>query len=164
MQTANVEVSMSQSTENVVQIPVNGVELEGALTRLDGAAGLVVFAQGSGSSRTSPLNNFVTEVIRDRGLGTLLFDLLTEEEDQMRATRFDIPLLTDRLIAVTEWWWTRDTTRELNICYFGSSTGASSALRAAARLEGDIETVVSRGGTSTWHPRFSTRSRYQRCS
>jgi pimeloyl-ACP methyl ester carboxylesterase len=146
MQTAHVEINMSQSTEKVVQIPVNGVELEGILDRPDGAAGLVVFAHGSGSSRTSPRNNFVAEVIRDRGPGTLLFDLLTEKEDQIRANRFDIPLLTDRLIAVTEWWWTRDATRELNVGYFGSSTGAASALRAAARLEGDIKTVVSRGG------------------
>jgi len=106
----------------------------------------VVFAHGSGSSRKSPRNNFVAEAIRDRGLGTLLFDLLTEKEDQTRENRFDIPLLTDRLVAVTEWLCTRDATRDLNVGYFGSSTGAASALRAAARLEDDIDAVVSRGG------------------
>lgn len=137
---------MSQPTENLVHIPVNDVELEGMLDVPNGAKGLVIFAHGSGSSRKSPRNNFVAEVIRERGLGTLLFDLLTEEEDQIRENRFDIPLLTDRLVAVTEWLWTRDTTRSLNVGYFGSSTGAASALRAAARLEDDIDAVVSRGG------------------
>ncbi len=137
---------MSQTTENLVHIPVDDVELEGILKIPEGAGGLVVFAHGNGSSRKSPRNNFVAEVIRDRGLGTLLFDLLTEEEDQIRENRFDIPLLTDRLVAVTEWLWTRDAPRDLNVGYFGSSTGAASALRAAARLEDDIDAIVSRGG------------------
>lgn len=144
--TTIVGFDMSQTTENLAHIPVDDVELEGILDVPDGATGLVVFAHGSGSSRKSPRNNFVAEVIRERGLGTLLFDLLTEEEDQIRENRFDIPLLTDRLVAVTEWLWTRDATRDLNVGYFGSSTGAASALRAAARLEDDIDAVVSRGG------------------
>jgi hypothetical protein len=96
---AGVEGSTSQTTENILRIPVDDVELEGTLDAPDGATGLVVFAHGSGSSRTSPRNNFVAEVIRDRGLGTILFDLLTEEEDQIRENRFDIPVLTDRLVA-----------------------------------------------------------------
>jgi alpha-beta hydrolase superfamily lysophospholipase len=137
---------MSQPTENLVHIPVEDVELEGMLDIPVGAEGLVVFAHGSGSSRKSPRNNFVAEVIHERGLGTLLFDLLTEEEDQLRENRFDIPLLTDRLVAVTEWLGTRNTTRDLNVGYFGSSTGAASALRATARLEDEIDAVVSRGG------------------
>ncbi|AZH25626.1 dienelactone hydrolase family protein [Haloplanus aerogenes] len=137
---------MSQPTENLARIPVEDVELEGMLDIPDGAEGLVVFAHGSGSSRKSPRNNFVAAVIRERGLGTLLFDLLTEEEDQIRENRFDIPLLTDRLVAVTEWLNTRDATRDLNVGYFGSSTGAASALRATARLEDEIDAVVSRGG------------------
>jgi len=144
--TAVVGFDMSNATESLVHIPVDDVELEGMLDVPDGARGLVVFAHGSGSSRKSPRNNFVAEVIRERGLGTLLFDLLTEEEDQIRDNRFDIPLLTDRLVAVTEWLRTRDSTRDLNVGYFGSSTGAASALRAAARLEDDINAVVSRGG------------------
>ena len=137
---------MSQPTENLVHIPVEDVELEGMLDIPDGAEGLVVFAHGSGSSRKSPRNNFVAEVIRERGLGTLLFDLLTEDEDQLRENRFDIPLLTDRLVAVTEWLGTRNATPDLNVGYFGSSTGAASALRATARLEDEIDAVVSRGG------------------
>ncbi|MFB6159742.1 MAG: dienelactone hydrolase family protein [Haloferacaceae archaeon] len=135
---------MTDPTEQLVQIPVDGVELEGMLAVPDGATGLVVFAHGSGSSRKSPRNNFVAEVIRDRGLGTLLFDLLTEEEDRRRENRFDVPLLTDRLVAVTEWLWDREATRDLEVGFFGSSTGAAAALRGAARL--DVDAVVSRGG------------------
>jgi dienelactone hydrolase len=137
---------MTQSDEDLVSIPVDDVELEGMLEIPEGATGLVVFAHGSGSSRKSPRNNFVAEVIRDRGLGTLLFDLLTEEEDQIRENRFDVPLLTDRLVAVTEWLRDREETADLNVGYFGSSTGAASALRAAARRTGDVDAVVSRGG------------------
>lgn len=137
---------MSRNAGNLVSIPVDGVELEGTLKIPEEASGVVVFAHGSGSSRRSPRNNFVAEVIRDRGLGTLLFDLLTEEEDQARENRFDIPLLTDRLVAVTEWLWDRDVTHDLNVGYFGASTGAASALRAAAHLGDDIDAVVSRGG------------------
>jgi pimeloyl-ACP methyl ester carboxylesterase len=146
MRVADVCADMSRTSENRVSIPVDDVELEGMLDIPGGATGLVVFAHGSGSSRKSPRNNFVAEVIRDRGLGTLLFDLLTEEEDRTRENRFDIPLLTDRLVAVTEWLRDRDATRDLNVGYFGSSTGAASALRAAARLGDDVDAVVSRGG------------------
>jgi alpha-beta hydrolase superfamily lysophospholipase len=133
-------------TGNSIQIPVDDVKLEGLVEVPDGASGLVVFAHGSGSSRKSPRNNFVAEVIRERGLGTLLFDLLTEAEDQVRENRFDIPLITDRLVTVTDWVRSRETTRDLNIGYFGSSTGAAAALNAAARPETEIESVVSRGG------------------
>jgi pimeloyl-ACP methyl ester carboxylesterase len=137
---------MGRTSEQHVTIPIDNVELEGLLEIPEGATGLVVFAHGSGSSRKSPRNNFVADVIRDRGLGTLLFDLLTEKEDQVRENRFDIPLLTDRLVAVTEWLRTRNDTRDLNVGYFGSSTGAASALRAAARLDGPVGAIVSRGG------------------
>lgn len=137
---------MSTDSETLVSIPADGVELEGMLAVPDGATGLVVFAHGSGSSRKSPRNNFVADVIRQRRLGTLLFDLLTEEEDRVRDNRFDIPLLTDRLVAVTEWLDGRESTRDLNVGYFGSSTGAASALRAAARFGDDVDAVVSRGG------------------
>lgn len=137
---------MNQRAEDLVSIPVDDVELEGMLELPDGATGLVVFAHGSGSSRKSPRNNFVAEVIRERGLGTLLFDLLTEEEDQIRDIRFDIQLLTTRLVSVTEWLRDRDDTGDLNVGYFGSSTGAASALRAAAQRDEDIGAVVSRGG------------------
>ena len=137
---------MIHSSEERVSIPVDDVELEGILDVPAGASGIVVFAHGSGSSRHSPRNNFVAEVIRDRGLGTLLFDLLIEEEDQLRENRFDIPLLTDRLVAATEWLRDRAETADLEVGYFGSSTGAASALRAAARRGEEIAAVVSRGG------------------
>jgi len=134
---------MLQHSEEAVRIPVDGVELEGTFDLPQDAPGVVVFAHGSGSSRKSPRNNYVAEVIRERGLGTLLFDLLTEAEDQNRQNRFDISLLTDRLVSVTQWVWAQDP--ELAVGYFGSSTGAGAALRAAARYD-DVGAVVSRGG------------------
>lgn len=137
---------MSEAPEDVIHIPIDDVELEGILEIPAGTPGLVVFAHGSGSSRKSPGNNFVADVIRDRGLGTLLFDLLTEEEDQVYETRFDISLLTDRLVVVTEWLREQTETADLEIGYFGSSTGAAAALRAAARRPRDTGAVVSRGG------------------
>ncbi|WIV66949.1 dienelactone hydrolase family protein [Natrialbaceae archaeon AArc-T1-2] len=134
------------SSDSLVSIPVDDVELEGELIVSDDARGLVIFAHGSGSSRKSPRNNYVAEVLRERGVGTLLFDLLTEREDQSRENRFDIPLLTDRLVSVTEWVSQRNDTGDLRYGYFGSSTGAASALRAAARVDEDVGAVVSRGG------------------
>ena len=92
---------MAHSSDSLVSIPLDDVTLEGALEIPEGARGLVVFAHGSGSSRKSPRNNAVAAVLRERRLGTLLFDLLTEAEDQSPERRFDIPLLTDRLVAVT---------------------------------------------------------------
>ena len=136
---------MSTESEQIVRIPADGVELEGALVVPDGAPGLVAFAHGSGSSRHSPRNNFVAEVLQEHGLGTLLFDLLTEAEDVDRATRFDIDLLTERLLAATAWLRGREDVGDLNLGYFGSSTGAAAALRAAA-AEPDVGAVVSRGG------------------
>ena len=130
----------------LVAIDLEDVTLEGALGVPPEAPGIVVFAHGSGSSRKSPRNNFVADEIRERGLGTLLFDLLTEEEDQVRENRFDIPLLTDRLVGATEWLWNREETAGVNVGYFGSSTGAAAALRGAARLGEDVDAVVSRGG------------------
>ncbi len=131
----------------VTEIPVGEVTLEGELAVPADAGGLVIFAHGSGSSRHSPRNNFVAETLRKRGLATLLFDLLTETEDQRRENRFDIPLLTDRLVGTTA--WARDRSEiddQTPIGYFGSSTGAAAALRGAARSETDIDAVVSRGG------------------
>jgi len=128
-----------------VDIELDDVTLDGILEVPDEATGIVVFAHGSGSSRHSPRNNYVAEVIRRRGLGTLLFDLLTEAEDRVRANRFDIPLLTDRLVGAVNWLRAREGDRNPSVGLFGSSTGAAAALRAAART-GDIEAVVSRGG------------------
>ncbi|WP_435159377.1 dienelactone hydrolase family protein [Haladaptatus sp. DFWS20] len=128
-----------------ITIPVDGVQLEGNLEIPQGATGLVLFAHGSGSSRKSPRNNFVAERLRDFGLGTLLFDLLTEDEDSVYENRFDIGLLTDRLVSVTEWVKTRTEKSDYPLGYFGSSTGAAAALRAAARYPA-VGAVVSRGG------------------
>lgn len=143
--TGDVDSNMTQKSKPLVSLPVDGVELEGKLDVPAGASGLVAFAHGSGSSRKSPRISFVAEIIREQGLGTLLFDLLTEEEDRIRKSRFDIPLLTDRLRAATWWIRDRERTHGLSIGYFGSSTGAASALRAATRRD-DIGAVVSRGG------------------
>lgn len=137
---------MADETDTIVSIPVDTVELEGELVIPEGATGIVVFAHGSGSSRHSPRNNFVADVVRSGGMATLLFDLLTEEEDEHRENRFDIPLLTDRLRAVTDWVRNQERIRGLNVGYFGASTGAAAALRAAATVETDIAAVVSRGG------------------
>lgn len=133
-------------TSLVTDIPLEDATLEGELVVPGGASGLVVFAHGSGSSRHSPRNNFVAETVRERGLGTLLFDLLTEPEDRDRENRFDIPLLTDRLVATTAWVRDHPAVETDSIGYFGSSTGAAAALRAAARSETSIDAVVSRGG------------------
>ena len=131
-------------------IPVKGARLSGELILPPQASGLVLFAHGSGSSRHSPRNQYVAGVLREAGLGTLLFDLLTPQEEQAEAVtrhlRFDIPLLAERLVAATRWALDRGTTRDLNAGYFGSSTGAAAALVAAATLGQSIRAVVSRGG------------------
>ena len=139
-------IDMTTEETNSVQIRIDDVSLEGILEIPDGARGLVIFSHGSGSSRLSTRNNYVAGVIREQGYGTLLFDLLTEEEDRLRENRFDIPLLTERLVDVTRWLGTKNSTAGLNLGYFGSSTGAASALHAAAQLPGEIGAIVSRGG------------------
>jgi pimeloyl-ACP methyl ester carboxylesterase len=137
---------MEANANSIVTVTVDDVALEGELIVPDAATGLVLFAHGSGSSRHSPRNNFVAERVRARGVGTLLFDLLTEAEDRTYETRFDIPLLTDRLGGATRWVHSREDTASLKIGYFGSSTGSAAALRAAVRPETDVAAVVSRGG------------------
>jgi len=131
---------------STVLIPAGVAELDGELVLPPSAKGVVLFAHGSGSSRFSPRNTYVAEVLQQRGIGTLLFDLLTREEDRIYETRFDIGLLTTRLVAATEWLQGRPETQNLSIGYFGASTGAAAALQAAARMENRIAAVVSRGG------------------
>ena len=135
---------------NEITIPVKGAKLGGALELSADALGLVIFAHGSGSSRHSPRNQYVARVLREAGVGTLLFDLLTAEEEQAEAytrhLRFDIPFLANRLAEATRWALDEVTTRDLNAGYFGSSTGAAAALVAAATLLEEIGAVVSRGG------------------
>ena len=118
----------------------------GALAVPAGANGLVLFAHGSGSGRLSPRNNYVAGVLRESGVATLLFDLLTEEEDRIYENRFDIDLLTRRLLLATEWARRQPATHDLAIGYFGASTGAAAALKAAAALGRMIGAVVARGG------------------
>ncbi|MBD1396616.1 dienelactone hydrolase family protein [Pontibacter sp. JH31] len=130
-----------------VRIEVQHAQLTGDLVVPEGAKGLVVFSHGSGSSRLSSRNRFVAEHLQRSGFATLLFDLLTQEEDQLRENRFDIQLLTNRLVDVVNWLQHNQHTRELRIGLFGASTGAASALSAAAAMSGDIiYAVVSRGG------------------
>ena len=129
-----------------VRIPVGGVELTGDLLVPGGARGVVVFAHGSGSSRLSTRNRRVAEYLRESGdFGTLLFDLLTPDEDTVYERRFDIELLAGRLSLVTDWLRAQPGTGHLPAGYFGASTGAGAALVAAAGRN-DIAAVVSRGG------------------
>jgi len=130
-----------------VKIPLGKIELFGELTVPPQAVSLVLFAHGSGSSRLSPRNQFVARYLEKKKLATLLFDLLTQEEeevdDRTRALRFDIPFLAKRLVAATLWAGKQSP---LPICYFGASTGAAAALAAAAELGDLIKAIVSRGG------------------
>ncbi|MDD5336366.1 MAG: alpha/beta hydrolase [Rhodoferax sp.] len=131
----------------LLSIPAEGVHLEGLLELPATAPGIVLFAHGSGSGRHSPRNNYVARVLRDKGMGTLLLDLLTVSEDLDYQTRFDIALLTHRLLLSTHWVRQHTPpTRQLAIGYFGASTGAAAALQAAAALGDEIHAVVSRGG------------------
>lgn len=132
--------------EQLVHIPADHVSLEGMLELPENPQGVVLFAHGSGSSRLSPRNNYVAGVLRASGVGTLLIDLLTSQEDLDYETRFDIPLLTRRLLAATRWLQSDSRTRGLPIGYFGASTGAAAALQAAAAQGENIAAVVSRGG------------------
>jgi putative phosphoribosyl transferase len=131
-----------------LSIDIEGARLRGDLQVPNEALGLVIFAHGSGSGRKSSRNRYVARVLNDRGLGTLLFDLLTmkeEREDEFTAhLRFDIPMLSERLRAVTEWVLAEH--HEAAIGYFGASTGAAAALIAASELGSAIHAVVSRGG------------------
>lgn len=137
---------VKEHPEQLVYVPVDSIKLEGALGLPAEAQGVVLFAHGSGSSRHSPRNNFVAKVLRSGNLGTLLIDLLTEEEDETYQTRFDIGLLTRRLAGATKWLMQQPQTKGLGIGYFGASTGSAAALEAAASLGQAIGAVVSRGG------------------
>lgn len=134
----------------LVQVSAGTATLEGNLAIPEGAEGIVVFAHGSGSSRFSPRNRFVASHLNEGGLATLLFDLLTPEEDRVdrvtRQHRFDIELLAKRMVGATEWVRGYPDTQALNVGYFGSSTGAAAALVAAAAKPEAVDAVVSRGG------------------
>jgi putative phosphoribosyl transferase len=137
---------MKPVSSREVRIPVAGALLEGTLELPERPRGLVIFAHGSGSSRHSPRNRAVAAVLHQSGIGTLLFDLLTVDEDRDRAARFDIARLARRLVDATAWARAEPATSELPVGYFGASTGAAAALVAAAEPRAEIAAVVSRGG------------------
>ena len=143
-------MQLKLKTPREVRIPSGAVMLPGEMIIPPKAKGIVLFAHGSGSSRHSPRNKYVAGVLRGFDLGTLLFDLLTPEEEAVdiytRHLRFDIGLLTRRLVAAAKWLKGQEETAYLNIGFFGSSTGAAAALIAAAELGGTVRAVVSRGG------------------
>jgi putative phosphoribosyl transferase len=127
----------------LVKIPLDDIELEGTLKLPSFPKGIVLFAHGSGSSRFSPRNNFVADYLFEKGLASLLTDLLTKKEDEVYETRFNIPLLTKRLLHVANWV---AKTQPMPLGLFGASTGAAAALEAAAVLGNQVQAVVSRGG------------------
>jgi len=133
-----------------VHIPAGPAQLEGLLALPAAPRGVVLFAHGSGSSRFSPRNQQVARFFNDLGLGTLLLDLLTEDEQDIdeatREFRFDIPLLARRLVTVVDWLHGDERLQELVVGLFGASTGAAAALTAAATLGSAVGAVVSRGG------------------
>jgi putative phosphoribosyl transferase len=129
-----------------VELDVGAVRLSGHLRVPRGATSIVIFVHGSGSSRHSPRNRYVAQVLNDAGLGTLLFDLLTPDEEIDRANVFDIRLLADRLHDVTAWLRDLPGTDDASLGYFGASTGAAAALWTAADADVDVGAIVSRGG------------------
>lgn len=129
-----------------VEIPINGISLKGRLRIAPDQKGLIIFSHGSGSSRLSSRNNYVADLLLNEGFSSLLFDLLTETEDMVYENRFNINLLTLRLVKVTEWIAEQNETKNIPIGFFGASTGAASALNAATFLKAKIKAIVSRGG------------------
>lgn len=132
--------------KNELVIPLKSLDLRGILRKADTARGMIIFCHGSGSSRLSSRNNFVADLLLEAGYSSLLFDLLTEDEDQIYENRFNIDLLTRRLVEVTAYMIESENLKRKPIGYFGASTGAASALYAAASLGQKIGAVVSRGG------------------
>lgn len=134
------------SSETLIKISTNGNEIEGSLVVPDSPVGLILFAHGSGSSRFSPRNVFVAKKLNEARMATFLVDLLTDQEDEDYENRFDIDLLTERLLAVVTRLKKEPSTKQLGIGLFGASTGAAAALKAAVATGKDIKAVVSRGG------------------
>lgn len=132
--------------EELLRIPAGGVSLEGMMTVPEHASGLVIFAHGAGSSRLSPRNTYVARILQGSGLGTLLFDLLTQEEDLIYRNRFDIDLISRRMAEATVWVAESTRARALELGYFGASTGSAAALKASVEVGVEIRAIVSRGG------------------
>lgn len=144
------EVKAMGAVEHPVNVSAGKVTLEGDLSIPEAAQGIVLFAHGSGSSRLSPRNRYVAQMLREGGLATLLFDLLTMQEEAVDINtgrwRFDIRLLGERLVQATDWVRQNPETSPLAIGYFGASTGAAAALAAAVERPEDVRAIVSRGG------------------
>jgi putative phosphoribosyl transferase len=142
--------TIGPAVEHPVRVRAGSAALEGTLAVPQNAAGIVVFAHGSGSGRHSPRNRFVARTLRDAGLGTLLLDLLTVDEEAIDVHtaqhRFDIGLLAERVVGATDWLAGVEAAAALPVGYFGASTGAGAALVAAARRPERVAAVVSRGG------------------
>ncbi|ERM81789.1 hypothetical protein P872_07665 [Rhodonellum psychrophilum GCM71 = DSM 17998] len=137
---------MKTRFHETLNLRIDQVQLSGEMILPEKASSLVLFSHGSGSSRFSPRNNFVAKELHNVQIGSFLFDLLTEEEDEMYSNRFNIEMLTSRLVQVTEMIAADTRFSDLKMGYFGASTGAASALKAAAKLPDLIHAVVSRGG------------------
>ena len=129
-----------------IEINIGAINLLGNLRLAPTSKGIILFSHGSGSSRLSIRNNYVANLLLEQGFSSLLFDLLTTQEDKVYENRFNIELLTERLLKVTQWMRNYEDTKQIPIGYFGSSTGAASALSAAAQLGSIVKAVVSRGG------------------
>lgn len=143
-------LTKNENDPTFVEIQLGATRLEGNLSIPDNSIGIVLFVHGSGSGRTSPRNRLVARELNKNGIATLLFDLLTRKEEsvdmQTGHLRFDIPLLSQRLIDTTHWILQNPTISDLSMGYFGASTGAAAALVAAAELSQMVKAVVSRGG------------------
>ncbi len=150
MTATRLDAQGADAEEHTVIVEALGVRLAGELVIPKGAEGIVLFAHGSGSSRHSPRNRYVASTLHGSGLGTLLIDLLTPEEERVdnvtREHRFDIEMLTNRLSGAVDWLARHSATAELLVGTFGASTGAAAALGAAAERPQRVAAVVSRGG------------------
>lgn len=133
-------------TRELLNIQAGNVSLEGELVIPENPQGLIIFAHGAGSSRLSPRNNYVAGLFQEDGFGTLLFDLLTEQEDLVYSNRFNIDLISERMAVSTLWVKNNTAAHDLPIGYFGASTGSAAALKASVTGSVDIRAIVSRGG------------------
>jgi len=136
----------STQTYKEIKIDIGEISLKGNLRLAENSKGIILFSHGSGSSRLSIRNNYVASLLVEQGFSSFLFDLLTAKEDMIYENRFDIELLTGRLVKVTKWAMEYEETKKMPIGYFGASTGAASALSAAAQMGESIKAIVSRGG------------------
>ncbi len=145
-----VQLTKNEKDPTFVEIQLGSTRLEGNLSVPENSVGIVLFVHGSGSGRMSPRNRLVAKELNQKGIATLLFDLLTRKEEsidmQTGHLRFDIPLLSQRLIDTTHWLLKNHTVTGLSVGYFGASTGAAAALVAAAELPQIVKAIVSRGG------------------